>query len=171
MQKNARAQPLQAVIQIISCFCFHLGQISYQIFCWMLWRNCLLLTCKWHSKSNIEEIKWNTLAESISRELLSTHQWSWYQFFFFDYDAFQHCPFYTHSRTAYCAHYYRSRHEPCLYTFTVARNPAGFLQCNHMGWIHTCMTTSSLHPHNIIQRNKWWLYMEHPLDTVHLKKD
>lgn len=77
MQKNARLQPLQAVIQVISCFCFHLRQISYQIFHWTLWRNCLHLTCKWHSKRNREEIKWNTLAERISRERLSTHQWSW----------------------------------------------------------------------------------------------
>lgn len=58
MQKNASVQPLQAVIQIISCFCCHLGQISYQIPSWMLWRNCLHLTKKQHSWKQQEEIKW-----------------------------------------------------------------------------------------------------------------
>lgn len=119
MQKNARLQPLQALIQIISCFCCHLGQISYQILHWMLWRNCLHLTCKRHSKSNREEIKWNTRAESISRELLNTHEWSWYHFFLLW--CILTLPIFNISsnniqRTLlwiYC------RYASCLYTFTV----------------------------------------------------
>lgn len=81
MQKNARLQPLQAVIQVISLYCFHLGQISFQILCWMLWRNCLHLTCKWHFKSITEEMKytdWNYQGEQ-----LSTRWWSRYHFYFF----------------------------------------------------------------------------------------
>lgn len=116
MQKNARLQPLQALIQIISCFCCHLGEISYQILHWMLWRNCLHLTCKRHSKSNREEIKWNTRAESISRELLNTHEWSWYHFFtmmHFNFAHFQHKLIQCTLLGTYCGC------ASCFYTFTV----------------------------------------------------
>lgn len=51
MQKIAATRPLRAVIQIISSFCCHMGQISYQILFWTWRRNCLHLTCKRHSKA------------------------------------------------------------------------------------------------------------------------
>lgn len=151
MQKNVRLQPLQAVIQIISCFCCHLGQISHQILCWMLWWNGLHLTCKRHLKSNREEIKGNLRTESISGDLLSTRQWSWYQYFL----TVKHFVHFTHTQTetTYSAHCYWFWCAVCHYTFTAVEKPCWCSSGQPPGVnkVHMWIAASSLHLHNIIQ--------------------
>lgn len=81
MRKIAATRPLGAVIQIISSFCCHMGQISYQILFWMWRRNYLRWTCKRHSKATGR--KQNEVLEAslgkywahASRHVINTLDW------------------------------------------------------------------------------------------------
>lgn len=76
MRKIAATRPLQAVIQIISCFCCHVGQISYKMLVWMWRSNCLHLTCQRHSERNerLKASRGNDWAHA-SRHVINTLYW------------------------------------------------------------------------------------------------